>query len=899
MATRFSVACVIGMLIAAQALALDVTLTANGTVRFGDGPELLRPMASRVGWLGFDLVGKHEIKKPGVAPFTLDLKKKTVVDGVAKLAQLPDGKVRLSYTYTPAEDVELVLLGCTLAIPAAEMEGRPWRMDKRSGTFHHPEKGIHLLGGRGNSLEFPLGKTGRTLTFTAAEAQGFSIQDNRRWGGTYGLRLGATKQEKYAKGVKRTFTFTISADEPLTAKSQEPFVIAAGRDWLPLDYKKDIEAGSALDFSRMGFTDAPAGRHGWLKNVDGHFEFERLPGRPRRFYGVNLCGTANFPEHELAEQLVTRFKRFGYNTIRVHHHDAGTVQGSPDALTLNPENMDKLDYLLATAFREGFYVTTDLFVSRTRAIKWRHIGVDRDGLVEQHMFKALCAMYEPAFQNWCTYARNFLTHVNPYTGHAYKDEPGLPLISLINEGGLFMGWGRGTADEPIVREAWRKWVLEKRAADPEFYPDISPDATPKNSSYATHESAAFALFMGELEKKMVVRMKRFLRELGCKALLTNDNCGPHYAPLQDAAGEYDYVDDHFYVDHPHFLEQKWRLPSSCGNRNPIQIRRLPPCNIAFVRMLDKPYTVTEWNFSGPGMYRGVGGILTGAMAALQDWDGLWRFAYSHSREGLRAGTVGNPGYFNLCSDPLGMASDRASVCLFLRGDIAPIASTNGVALLITPESIKPKAGRFPAAPAWSDVAWNMRVGTCLSREAAGGLRVVPREQADDPAVTNWAISVPPTPALRFERERGAFAIDTPRTCGGFALDGTISAGPLSATLEGAAATVWASSLDDAPIAASKHILLTHLTDVQGDGVKFATEERKVLLRFGNRPLVRNGSARVELSVAEPGAFTVYELETSGRRLGKVPSEVRDGKLAFTASVAGPNGARILYEIVGD
>ena len=35
----------------------------------------------------------------------------------------------------------------------------------------------------------------------------------------------------------------------------------------------------------------------------------------------------------------------------------------------------------------------------------------------------------------------------------------------------------------------------------------------------------------------------------------------------------------------------------------------------------------------------------------------------------------------------------------------------------------------------------------------------------------------------------------------------------------------------------------------------------------------------------------------GRRLGAVPSEMRDGRLTFTASVDGPNGARMLYEIV--
>ena len=79
--------------------------------------------------------------------------------------------------------------------------------------------------------------------------------------------------------------------------------------------------------------------------------------------------------------------------------------------------------------------------------------------------------------------------------------------------------------------------------------------------------------------------------------------------------------------------------------------------------------------------------------------------------------------------------------------------------------------------------------------------------------------------------------------------------------------------------------MTHLTDVQGEGAKFADPEKTILLRFGKGSLVRNGTAQVALALMEPAAYTVYELETSGKRLGTVPAEVRDGRLCFTAAVA--------------
>ena len=102
-----------------------------------------------------------------------------------------------------------------------------------------------------------------------------------------------------------TLTFAALGDAETNATQaaeQRPYVIEAGAGWVPITEHRDILEGSALDFSKAGFTDAPAGKYGWIRSVGGHFEFEKLPGRPQRFYGVNLCGTANFPDHDLADK---------------------------------------------------------------------------------------------------------------------------------------------------------------------------------------------------------------------------------------------------------------------------------------------------------------------------------------------------------------------------------------------------------------------------------------------------------------------------------------------------------------------------------------------------------------------------------------------------------------------
>ena len=142
-------------------------------------------------------------------------------------------------------------------------------------------------------------------------------------------------------------------------------------------------------------------------------------------------------------------------------------------------------------------------------------------------------------------------------------------------------------------------------------------------------------------------------------------------------------------------------------------------------------------------------------------------------------------------------------------------------------------------------------------------------------------------------------IDTPRTCGGFVNDGTIDAGFLKAKVSGAPATVWVSSLDGADIPKSKRLLVTHVTDVQGEGAKYTDEAMTTTLRWGKCPVMRNGEVKVAVKIDDPSRYAVYELATTGRRMGAVETKERNGYLVFTASVAGANGARMLYEIVSE
>ena len=120
---------------------------------------------------------------------------------------------------------------------------------------------------------------------------------------------------------------------------------------------------------------------------------------------------------------------------------------------------------------------------------------------------------------------------------------------------------------------------------------------------------------------------------------------------------------------------------------------------------------------------------------------------------------------------------------------------------------------------------------------------------------------------------------------------------------------------------SSRILLTHLTDVQGESARYADASRKILLQWGRGCLVEAGAAEVELRI-QPlkrearlspqggdlsgeaalngvDGFTVYALDTAGNRTGENPSTLENGTLRFRVSTACPNGGRMYYEIVCD
>lgn len=211
--------------------------------------------------------------------------------------------------------------------------------------------------------------------------------------------------------------------------------------------------------------DRPAGKHGFIRAENGHFVTDA--GRIR-LWATNLCFEACFPTKEEAERLAKRLASLGINCVRMHHMDNRHIWGkSPNKLTIDPEMLDKLDYLIYQLKLHGIYTNLNLHVSREFGPAEGFPAVE--GLPN---YDKGIDNFEPRMIEYQKkYARDLLTHVNPYTGTAYINEPAIAMVEINNENAAFDEYRKGAFDhlpEPYasqLRKLWNAWLKKKYGSD--------------------------------------------------------------------------------------------------------------------------------------------------------------------------------------------------------------------------------------------------------------------------------------------------------------------------------------------------------------------------------------------------------------------------------------------------
>lgn len=852
---------------------------------------------------------------------------------------LEDGALRFEYELRPQAPATFQGLNIELVTPFAIVSGGRWKVENEfEGEIPEelPER-IHLYNGTIRRAEL-IDARGRRLQLDFDEPTPVLLQDNRRWTPTFTIRAGyAGNPREFTPETPEIIAFTVTADTPIAFEPLAAGAAAASAppdDWTPLSVELDIAPGSALDLSGAPWREAPAGRRGRLiARADGRFAFEGARETPRRFYGVNLCFSANFPDRDQADRLAERLMRLGYNAVRWHHHDRGLADPK-DPTRPDPRALERLHYFFAALKRRGIYVSTDLYVSRS--VPAAAVWPDATGVLTMEEYKLLLPVNARAETELREFTRGWLGAKNPHTGAPLAEDPALAWINLVNENNPSNYWNRLTPRVAAEwRAAWNRWLTARYPQTPELFRVWGEEANhgalfrddplPTRLDSDTPRGRDFMHFLADTQRAFYERTARFLRdELRCRALLSDLNGWTQRRAWQWTRSAFDYVDDHFYVDHPHFLRQPWQLPSRLADEHPAAPGGMGGLDAAFTRLLGKPMVISEYNYAAPGRHRGASGLLTGAIASLQDWGAIFRFAYSHSLDGM---FEPRPlGYFDLAADPLNLAADRIGLLIFLREDIAPAPLT--IALQGVPgDFVGPDALNTDLAPQWGMLALVARVGYRMELPAAtdpAEWRVPLRTErgasplsaaetgrrllAELRAGGRLGENNPTDLSDRIESVGGALQVrvnerlirlDTPRTAGVVGPAGArAAAGALEAEILDNPATLAVASLDSRPLRESGRVLVCHLTDVRNTDQQY-DPRRRVLSDWGRLPLLaRNGRARVRLArAAPPRAVRAWALSTGGRRVAEAPVRVEPGgAVALECSVADPNGARLLYEI---
>ncbi|BDI33624.1 hypothetical protein CCAX7_56750 [Capsulimonas corticalis] len=239
----------------------------------------------------------------------------------------------------------------------------------------------------------------------------------------------------------------------------------------------DSSHGVITDVSFLN--DGPAGSHGNIVARDGHF-VEAKTGRRVRFLATNFVAKSAFPSHEDAVKVAKRIAKLGINLVRLHHMDNSDWgqqasiwdYGYKDRRHISAAQLDRLDYLIAQFKKNGVYVNINLHVSRQFS--------EADGFpasVAQIPFgfdKRVDEFDRTMIARQKEYARDLLTHVNPYTKLAYNQDPAVAVVEINNENSLVgdpwatLGGDLDTLPEPFrgeLAEFWNAWLLKKYGTD--------------------------------------------------------------------------------------------------------------------------------------------------------------------------------------------------------------------------------------------------------------------------------------------------------------------------------------------------------------------------------------------------------------------------------------------------
>ncbi len=350
----------------------------------------------------------------------------------------------------------------------------------------------------------------------------------------------------------------------------------------------------------------------------------------------------------------------------------------------------------------------------------------------------------------------------------------------------------------------------------------------------------------------------------------------------------DVIDSHAYWHHPDFHGRGWNADLWSVKNEPMAGApdggTLP--GLAAQRVAGKPFICTEYNHPAPNTYSAETFPLLCAFAALQDWDGVFAFSYSH-----RAGDAWSQehfdNFFDIDRHPVKMATLPAAAISFRRGDVERLTSrctTHHGLGSIARRTLSRGNVALDEVEKTTELVTRHRV---LADFVAGGADMVEMTMNATDDWTTWK----PT--------EGFFSVNgvQSKVWLGKTSNQRIKLGALAFTLmenrQGWACLQYTVVENDNQIGA-KRILITATGDIENTGMGWKNAAKTSVGRdWGKAPvLVEGPAAKIEM---EPGRdnkkdkFKAWALDERGQRRAEIP--VADGVLEI-----GPRHRTLWYEV---
>jgi hypothetical protein len=646
----------------------------------------------------------------------------------------------------------------------------------------------------------------------------------------------------------------------MPAKRMVPFILA-NDDHVPVDISFVFES------------EKPAGQHGFLGVKGDRMVFE--DGTEGRFWGTCFNSGACFPEHAYSEMVARRLAKFGVNMVRFHQMDAewatpnlfsfNRADPLADTRHLDPRSMERLDYLIHCLKAEGIYIYLDLLTYR----QFRPgDGVDAVDELPQAA-KPYCCFDPRLIELQKEFSQNIWTHVNQYTGLAYKDDPAIVLTEVVNEADLFSSAATLEPYRSRLEGQYREWAAAQGVAITSGTVDFSK------------RDSTMAQFFVQVMQGYYREMTEHMRSIGVRVPIAGTNWSISLGVTAAQSGT-DFTDSHCYWNFPTWESDKGTAarPMVGSMENSFQY-------LSMMRLAGKPFFVSEWDNAWPDPYRAESPLSHAAVAALQGWSGMTIHTYRYSTWepqdciGGGASTINGIPYrnhFDSFNDPAKFGLFYHAALLFRRGDAR--RALKSVAVDARDESGATLLKRAHEVPALRGLVERHRVGMLLPGVEAGDTECI---AYDKQVIAEDAGEVASDTGELWRSWKKRYGwIDTPRTkvaYGFLGKAGVIKLKGLQLKVTTDFATIALSSLTDDVIAESDSLLLSAVGRCDNSGVKF-DKTGKHQLSYGHAPvLIAPIEASIKLMTSRPN-LKVWVISDKGEAVVKLKTVHKDGVLSF-------------------